>query len=264
MNAAKILLRKAGLIRFADSLNYVRLLYKSGDEIRKFKSANPGVKLPPPYFIYETFNLDYASYYHGGRETAMWLADYFRKYKDLQGLNILDWGCGPGRIIRHLPEATEHVAKYFGTDYNKEYVNWCTKNIPEADFSINGMKPPLNYPDGFFDIAYGISIFTHLSEEMHYQWFEELMRILKPGGILFLTLHGAAFYGRLSEPERKQFDEGHLVIKGNTKEGHRTYGAFHPETFTRKLVGENVVLEHSEGNNESGKPQQDIWVIKKI
>lgn len=66
------------------------------------------------------------------------------------------------------------------------------------------------YENDFFDVVYGISIFTHLSKEMHYKWFNELMRILKPGGMVILTLHGEAFKLQLSEEERKNLTKTSL------------------------------------------------------
>ena len=112
-------------------------------------------------------------------------------------------------------------------------------------------------------IIYGISIFTHLSREMHYKWFNELMRILKPDAILFLTMHGEAFKIKLTEAEKEKFDKGYLIVKSNTKEGHRTFGAFQPTNFIKELIGENEILEHIAGEVKNGKPQQDIWIIRK-
>ena len=98
---------------------------------------------------------------------------------------------------------------------------------------------------------------------MHYAWFEDLIRVLKPGGVLFLTLHGDAFIEKLTDSEKELFRNGKLVVKGNTKEGHRTFGAFQPESFVKELIGKNTVLEHVAGKVIEGKPQQDVWIIQK-
>lgn len=113
------------------------------------------------------------------------------------------------------------------------------------------------------DIIYGISIFTHLSEEMHFVWFKELIRVLKKGGILFLTLHGDAFTNKLTTTEKREYNKGNLVIKGSSKDGHRTFAAFQPPSFVKKLVGNNQIVEHVKGNIIDGKTEQDIWIIKK-
>jgi hypothetical protein len=47
---------------------------------------------------------------------------------------------------------------------------------------------------------------------MHYKWFEELMRILKPNGVLQITLSGNAFINKLSKKEKEQFLKGELLL----------------------------------------------------
>ncbi len=256
--------RKIGLIHLMDTLKFYFEYLRQTPSRRQFKKENPSIVLPPAYFLYETYNLNYQSYYHNSIDTAQWLATYFSKYQyKKEDLYILDWGCGPGRVIRHLPNLLHHSCHFFGTDYNKRYVAWCKNNLKGISFQNNQLAPPMNYANNMFDIIYGISIFTHLSEEMHFLWFDELMRILKPGGILIITLHGEAFKIQLSDDEIKKFDQQELIIKANTKEGHRTYGAFHPTQFVHQLVGKHIVAEHTKGNVVNGKPQQDTWVIQK-
>src|ERR1043165_8053538 len=49
---------------------------------------------------------------------------------------------------------------------------------------------PLPYKDQMFDLIYSLSVFTHLSENHASQWLSEMNRVLKPGGILIITIHG--------------------------------------------------------------------------
>jgi len=263
-NLISILLRKSGLIKIVDRLRFYLLYLKTYRKRQSFKKANPGAILPPSYFIYETFGMDYEQFYNLSLETAKWLISWFEKYQPLNNVSILDWGCGPGRIIRHLPSLLDVSCRCYGTDYNTKYIKWCTKNIPEVTFKQNNLAPPLPFEHEMFDVIYGISIFTHLSEKMHYAWFNELLRVLKPGGILFLTLHGKAFKTKLPEAQRKIFDQGHLVVLSNTKEGHRTYGAYHPTSFVIKLAANTKIMEYEEGGFINRKPQQDIWIFQKI
>jgi len=219
--------------------------------------------LPPPFYLYETFNLNYDSFFNKSIDTAEWLVSYFKKYKTLNGLKILDWGCGPGRVVRHLPLLINNDCQFYGTDYNKKYIDWCKKNIPDVCFSLNELQPPLKFENNTFEIIYGISVFTHLSEKMHFLWFDELLRILKPGGILFITLQGDAFTNKLTDNEKFRYDKGDLVVKSNTKEGHRTYASFHPSLFVERLIQKNKILEHKPGSVKNNKPEQDIWIVKK-
>ncbi len=115
------------------------------------------------------------------------------------------------------------------------------------------------------DVIYGNSIFTHLSEQMHYDWFHELHRVLKPNGIMLLTTQGDNFKIKLTSAENKNYDDNQLVVRGNVKEGHRTYSAFHPNGFMKKLFQEVEILEHIElQSNTAGWVPQDIWIVKKL
>jgi len=257
------LLRTLGLIQVADRIRFVVMYLRTIKNRRAFKAANPNAVLPPPYYLYETFNLNYQSFYSTSLESAEWLVSHFERHVQLKDLTILDWGCGPGRVIRHLPEVLDSSCNFFGSDYNKKYINWCRANIPQATFEANNLEPPMVFESNMFDIIYGVSIFTHLSEASHWAWYKELIRVLKPGGIMFITFHGEAFKDRLTEAERTKFDLGKLVLKENTKEGHRTYAAFHPVPFVQELVKDDVVLEHIPGTIIDNQPQQDKWIIRK-
>ncbi len=229
-----------------------------------FRKNNPGVPLPPDYIMYESFQLDYERFYHGGAGTAKWLVGYLLKYKNKDHLRILDWGCGPGRVVRHLPGILGNGCEYFGTDYNPKSIRWCSDNLKDISFSLNTVEAYLPYPDAYFDFIYGLSIFTHLSGKMHYLWLKELLRVLKHNGILFITTQGDNFKAKLTQAEQEKFEEGGLVVRGKVKEGHRTFSAFHPEKFMEKLFCDVEVLEHIKTKPlTGGYLPQDVWIVQK-
>jgi hypothetical protein len=98
---------------------------------------------------------------------------------------------------------------------------------------------------------------------MHVEWIEELYRVLAKGGVLMLTTHGDSFVKKLTNKELECYYSGSITIRGNTTEGHRSYVAFHPEAYFRKLVKDFEVLAFSPGNVDALKPQQDVWVLRK-
>jgi len=136
--------------------------------------------------------------------------------------------------------------------------------LPDIRFNNNTLKADLPYSDNFFDIIYGISIFTHLSEQLHYDWYNELYRVLRPNGIIFLTTQGNNFKVKLTDSELDKYNNDELIVRGKTKEGHRTYSAFHPTRFMEKLFNNVEILEHIEDKPENRKClPQDIWLLKK-
>jgi ubiquinone/menaquinone biosynthesis C-methylase UbiE len=257
-------LRKLGLLQSADYIRFWAEKFRNRKKNRSFLSNNPGVKLPPDYLIYESFQLDYQKYFTDSEDTARWLADLLKKNIELNDVKILDWCCGPGRVLRHLSKFTGPETEFFGTDYNADSIAWCSEYLHGIQFNQNSLKAELPYESNFFDVIYGISVFTHLSEKMHFAWMSELMRVLKIGGIMLFTTQGEIFREKLTTNELTAFDEGNLVIRGHTKEGHRTYSAFHPKKFMEELFAQTEILEHIERKPDNGGwLPQDVWILKK-
>jgi ubiquinone/menaquinone biosynthesis C-methylase UbiE len=258
-----LLLRNLGLMQLADYLNFYYQKYRNRESNKEFRKNNPDVVLPPDYMIYESFQMNYDNYYNDSLSTAEWIISYFEKYIELKNIKTLEWGCGPARIIRHLPKLLDSSCKIFGSDYNHETIEWCRNNINNVQFSKNNLHPPMEYDENFFDIIYATSVFTHLSEEMHFAWFEELRRVLKKDGIIFLTTHGENCKPNLSHEEIKIFEAGNIVVRGNVKEGHRTYAAYQPSKFMKKLFSNVEILEHITKEPEGNYFPQDIWIVRK-
>ena len=258
-----ILLRNLGLMQIADRANFYYQKYRNRSSNKQFKEKYPGVVLPPDYMLYESFQMNYENYYNDSLDTAKWLLGYLGKYIELKNVKILEWGCGPARIIRHLPKLLDSTCKIFGSDYNHKTIEWCRNNIENVQFSTNELHPPMNYGEEFFDIIYANSVLTHLSEEMHYAWFQELNRILKADGIMFLTTHGENCKPKLTEKELKIFEAGNIVVRGNVKEGHRSFAAYQPPEFMKKLFSNAEILEHATREPEGQYFPPDVWIIRK-
>ena len=96
---------------------------------------------------------------------------------------ILDFGCGCGRALFALASLAPQ-AELFGSDIDPEAIDWLTANHPDlASYTVSPHLPPLAYADNSFDFVFGISVFTHLPEDMQFQWLEELRRVTEPGGV---------------------------------------------------------------------------------
>lgn len=256
-------LRKLRVLHLADKVRFYIQQFKNRKANRAFKEAHPEVKLPPDYLIYESFQIDYHKYYVQSKEGANNWVQLFAKHVDLKDKKILDWGCGPGRIVRHLPALIGNNCEYYGTDYNAKTIAWCAKNLPEIKFNVNTLKASLPYEDNFFDLIYGISIFTHLAEELHHEWYAELLRVLKPEGIMILTTQGDIYKAKMTPIELEQYNKGELVVRGQVTEGHRIFSAFQPREFMENLFSNATVVDHIEQQPMGQWYPQDKWIIRK-
>lgn len=119
-----------------------------------------------------------------------------------QPMRVLDWGCGCGRLTRHLLKIGES-AQIFGCDVVPELVDWCQKVLPSGRFSLTGIMPPTGFKENFFDVVTGISVMTHLDRNRQLEWLREINRIMKPGGLLVASTLGEYAFCRHISRKRK-------------------------------------------------------------
>lgn len=105
---------------------------------------------------------------------------------------ILDFGVGWGRYARMFARDVPY-GQVYGVDVVPEMLEVCRNTkIPG---SLSWIKPDgsLPYKNELFDIGYAYSVFTHLPENVANHWIEELFRVMKPGGLLVLTVEPRRF-----------------------------------------------------------------------
>lgn len=101
------------------------------------------------------------------------------------GDRVLDLGCGNGRLIELF------VGKnidYLGVDNSKNLIDIAKKHHPNNNFLLADALN-LSLEDKTFDAIFSIAVLHHIpSRELRIKFFNEAKRILKPNGILVLTV----------------------------------------------------------------------------
>ncbi|MGO4571239.1 methyltransferase domain-containing protein [Microvirga sp. 2TAF3] len=119
---------------------------------------------------------------------------------------VLDIGCGIGRMAIPLTQYLDGASgSYEGVDPVGEGIAWCTRNItpvyPRFRFcqidlahelynpggSLSGHEVVLPFSDASFDFIVMVSVATHLPIHEIAAYAREAMRLLAPGGRLFMT-----------------------------------------------------------------------------
>lgn len=159
------------------------------DAIGFFHSRAFGGPLPPPSLRSRVGNASRREFETVGQAGS---ADVLRVFALARDPNReyprwLDFGCGCGRIARHVAGALP-VARLSGVDVDAAQIRWARRHLA-GDFSTMNTAPPLPLEPQSFDVVYAISIFTHLSEEEQHAWLAEIHRVLRPGGLLIATTH---------------------------------------------------------------------------
>jgi glutamate-1-semialdehyde aminotransferase/SAM-dependent methyltransferase len=140
------------------------------------------------------------NYLVGGATTYKRLEAYLQSslsktFEDFH--DILDFGCGSGRIARHFRLATQ--SRLWGVDIDADGIAWCRENLPHACFASTGILPPLPFPDSSFDLTLAISVLDQLHEAQQVAWLRELKRVTRKGGLIAIAVAGPAQIG-LSRP----------------------------------------------------------------
>ncbi|WP_424363289.1 class I SAM-dependent methyltransferase [Methylocystis parvus] len=139
--------------------------------------------------------------------------------KSVIDVDVLDWGVGCGRILRHL---VEHGAKSVsGCDIDPVNIAWAKKNICQEVYNSD-YDPPLPFSDSSFDVIYGHSVFTHLTYDDQFKWLDELNRILRPGGFAIVTVCGET---GVYITKNKQLDGAAQFLREYREKGFFDFGA---------------------------------------
>jgi ubiquinone/menaquinone biosynthesis C-methylase UbiE len=181
---------------------------------------NPAyIPVPPAKLRYRVHgSLDTESFLQVGKILAQNIRDLCAIVgRDIYSFeNVLDFGCGSGRVIRYFQDAPTSCQLY-GTDIDSELVSWCEKYLPHIRWSTNGYQPPLPFADNTFDLIYVISVFTHLDEECQHAWLRELQRVAKPGATIILTVHGEYLINKLASSYQSRIHSyGFMFVTGVT------------------------------------------------
>jgi SAM-dependent methyltransferase len=228
------------------------------------RQAPDGLPLPPGRLMHLVAASSDPSWFLEG---GMFAATSLRGILERNGFAIerlgaiLDFGCGAGRVLRHWSGIAGPA--FHGTDYNPELIAWCTVNLPFAILACNRLAGPLAYADSSFDLVYAFSVFTHLDEAGQPFWMGELGRVLKPGGLLFLTTHGAHYLPALSAAEQKAFRRGELVVRRSRRAGSNDCAAFHPESYARTTLARGFDVLEFVPEGARGNPWQDAYLLRK-
>jgi ubiquinone/menaquinone biosynthesis C-methylase UbiE len=127
------------------------------------------------------FNI-YARYLLYERNEA--LIDALRKLniKTLQGMRILDVGCGGGTLLRHLYDFGAKPGDCFGIDVLEDTLQGAKELSPNVGFYV-ASAARLPFADATFDLVFQTLVFTSvLKPEIKQAIAAEVLRVLRKGG----------------------------------------------------------------------------------
>lgn len=122
----------------------------------------------------------------------IYLFDQILRGNIAAGMRVLDAGCGFGRNLVYLLRAGCEI---FALDSNAQAVAHVRKlaasleiNLPQDNFRV-GQIEKMPFPTGFADVVISNAVLHFARDNQQFlSMFEEMWRVLKPGGMLFCRL----------------------------------------------------------------------------
>jgi ubiquinone/menaquinone biosynthesis C-methylase UbiE len=113
--------------------------------------------------------------------------------KDPKQMNVLEIGCGSGRITRALAETFGHV---YAVDISGEMIAQARRalaDVPNVTLAQNNGCDLTVLNDIRVDFAFSYIVFQHIpSREVIYSYVREVYRLLRPGGLFKFQVQGDA------------------------------------------------------------------------
>jgi len=107
----------------------------------------------------------------------------------LEGLSInsqtkiLDLCCGSGQATQVLVQYSQNVT---GLDASPLSLKRAKQNVPEAEY-VEAFAEEMPFPDNTFDLVHTSAAMHEMKPEQLRQIFQQVYRVLKPGGIFTLV-----------------------------------------------------------------------------
>jgi SAM-dependent methyltransferase len=170
---------------------------------------------------------------------------------------VLDLGCGSGRHVVYL---AKHSFDVYGIDIAPEGIkiakDWLKEENLKANLKVGDIYKKLPYQNNFFDAIISIQTLHHARIEKIRRLIKEMERILRPGGLIFVTVRRAL--------RVKGWKKNKIVIhRWKWKRKKVKYKVIGPRIYVPVEGGEKGLL-HFCFNKELIKKEFESFKISKI
>lgn len=208
-----------------------------------------------------------------GTRFDLW--EELRPFKKLvkDGQNILDWGCGNGRLNFLFQD---NKVKYFGLDQSEELLKFAkekwAKEIREGKVSFfHTATADKHFDDNFFDLAFLIASLHHLPDETtRLDLLNKIYKELKPAGKIIITVWNLESDWAQSKLEKdwEKMSDNDFVIPWKNNKGElivKRYYHHFSETELKDLLQragfKNIEMSYDSNVKFTGKTGRNLVAI---
>lgn len=157
----------------------------------------------------------------------------------------LDFGCFEGRFLHAL--SSKNIRRRVGVDVNRDSLEVARRRDPGLELIHLTDGYVLPFADASFDSASILDVIEHIPDDRQARVFDELNRVLKPEGILIVTVPGAYLFSCLDLGNLKfRFPTLHkwfYCVRHSKAEYDRRYVA-NPDGLVGDISAEKAWHEH--------------------
>ena len=173
------------------------------------------------------------------------MPELVRLFKENSVEKILDLGCGSGRHVVYL---ARHGFDVYGFDISPTGIDvarkWLQKENIKADLRVWDMNARFPYENNFFDAVVSVQTIHHNTPEKLKKVINEIERVLKMNGIMFVTVPRA----RDQAKKFKKIDDRTFVPLDGKEKG-LTHFYFNRKTIKQLFSDFDIIDIHIDNWN---------------
>lgn len=135
------------------------------------------------------------------------IAELLTQHLPARDARILDVGCGTGLTCAYLHE--QGYTGLDGIDLSADMVRVATQRGIYRELLVGDVTAPIALPDAAYDAVISSGTFTH--GHVGPEPFDELVRLLRPGGVIACTVHQDLWQARGFEDKLASLTRGGVL-----------------------------------------------------
>jgi SAM-dependent methyltransferase len=200
------------------------------------------------------------AYFADGSKSAGMFADLIKDYAGSS--KVLEFASGYGRVTRHMKHAAPNV-EIVACDIHPAANSFVSEQMGVR--SIPSTFVPEEFETGeIFDMAFALSLFSHLPGFLWSRWLRALLKTVRQGGVVAFTTHGRV----TAKNQNLDIPRGSILFREISEQSDLELATYGTSYVTPKYAFEQI---NSFGNARIVDfaeaywwAHQDLYVIQKL